>query len=216
MDTTRAPFVPPQLLTKLICDYFPLETVQIESIKEFVCYSDRNYYFTGILKPCVDLFTTTGPHTQFVMKFLNYNDSSDLGVVDGLTKMKKYLYRKQFICPYPVPSSLPSKSDNIVIKLTALLNWLQTDTLDNNCVQDIDNFSPFDSDIYYCISVLIFVQGNVCQNKQHSSQLLYEIGHYTGSMDRELMVTEYVLGYKHALKVMLMYSVVCTVKPACL
>ena len=181
----KPPFIPPQLLAKFIRDYFPLETVQTNSIKEFVCYSDRNYYFTGVLKP--GIFTTNKPCTEFVLKFLNWNDSSDLKVVDGLTKMKKYLYEKGFTCPYPIPSSLSSKSDNIVIRHTTLLKYIQTSSM-SECINDISSFVPSEDDWYYCISVLAFVKGDVYQNEQHSSQFLYDVGYYIGSMDKQLTV----------------------------
>ena len=196
MNIPKPPFIHSQLLSKFICKHFPFKSVDTNSVKEFVCYDDRNYYFTGILNPGVDLADTNHltPPTEFVVKFLNSTDSSDLAVVDGLTELKKYLYKRGFTCPYPIPSLLQCRSENVVVRHSALLNYLSNnrsvmDESQERQLQGIKTFVPSENDRHYCVSVLLFVEGQVFEDKRHSPQFLYEAGRYIGSMNRELMVS---------------------------
>ena len=189
----KPPFLPPRVLVSFVSEYFPFQSIETDSIIEFVCYDDRNYYISGTLMDGI----MTETHEEFVIKFLNSTDSEDMNVVDGLTKLKKFLYCRGFTCPYPIPSLLPSKAENIVVTCSQLLQLIaknqssssQTPKYPVHAVKHEASLSASAGlDVHYCMSVLVFVKGAVYSDEHHSPEFLHELGAYVGAMDQKMMV----------------------------
>lgn len=181
-------------LCEFILKYFPFDKVDIGSIKEFPSYLDRNYFFRGDLQNGGQETTATlRQQRQFVLKFLNSNDSSNLGAVDGIIELKKFLYREGFTCPYPIQSRLYPSSHHCIMKHSTLETYATTGTLQQQEVKDPVHYVPSVGEPHYCVSVLTFVEGRDVSTVHHTPDYLYNLGKYIGNLDSKLKVRNYIL-----------------------
>ena len=102
--------------------HFPFMSVNRNSIKESISYEDRNYYFQGEIDPSFS--TSKKPGNEYVLKFINHVVSEDIELVKGLTELKKYLYKRGFNCPFPIPS-VSSNSEIVIVNETELKQYIE-------------------------------------------------------------------------------------------
>ena len=189
------PLLSPKSLTNFLKTYFPFQTVDECSIEQLEGYEDRNYYFVGILY-CRSITSCLSNSSQFVIKFLNANDSVDTEMVDGITKITKFLHQRKINCPCPMPSSMGS--DIVIIKHSELLLYSEDQCNEkcngaNNTVQSHSKESSLADGHHignrqYCARVFVFVEGETLGYDEQSFDLLHELGCYIGRMNREMMV----------------------------
>ena len=188
----QPPFIPPQSLATFVKEYFPLQSVDVESIKQFDGYDDRNYYFAGDLNAEI---SSSNDHKQFVIKFVNSRDSRNTKVLEGLSKLAQYLHGKNFKCPYPIPSADGCESGIVVLKKSDLLPYTLADSgkaeVDNTRSTLSNGFCGGNGTIdhQFCVRVTVFVDGELFGHGEQPPQLLHELGCYVAKMNKELMVS---------------------------
>ena len=197
----RPPCFPPESLATFIKRHFPIESVKVESVKQFDGYDDRNYYFVGDLNEDV-ASTINGDYKQFVIKFINSRDSKNIDVLEGLSKLAQFLHERNFKCPYPIPTS-SADSGTVVLRLSDLLPYSATNNNDNDVKEKLTNgeVPPRTNgvvsrtnggviiDHQFCVRVTVFVEGELFGHGVRSSKLLHELGCYVGRMNKEMMVS---------------------------
>ena len=88
--------VVPRLLQTFVLGAFPFHSIDASSVRELDSYEDRNYYFRG------NGFGGGTGAGEYVLKILNWRDSREEAVVEGLSRMVLQLKSKGKNCPYPV------------------------------------------------------------------------------------------------------------------
>lgn len=182
--------MPPRLSEDKIHDfllrYFPFAAVDLKSIKEFPSYVDRNYYFTANLHD-----TSSSSQEQFILKFLNSTDSSDLGVMDGLMQLMIFLHGEGINCPFPVPT--PASHHYIMLTHSTLATYAASSSpdavqLDKVITNPPLQYTPSSCEPHYCVYVLRFVEGHDV-SVRHTPEFLYNLGTYIGNLDNKLKVS---------------------------
>ena len=189
----RPPYIPPQTLVRFIIQNFPFSSVEVESIKQFDGYDDRNYYFEGELKPNVNNFDSKKAHhtrNEFVIKFLNSRDSKNVKVVEGLTELTKFLGDKLFKCPHAIPSLYDSEI--VVKKHSELLACVSGEKvnepdLKQSRVAVLNGGSV--ADRHYCVRIFAFVPGGMFGYEEQSPELLHDLGYYVGRLNSVMKVS---------------------------
>ena len=178
--------------------YFPFKSFEEQSVRKLEGYESRNYEFVGELRQsATSLLHSAGVSTnqKFILKVLNWRDSKDINIVDGLTKLTKFLRERNFDCPYPVPCV--EGEDMLVVKHTDLVPYISEEfTVKENGL--CNNAKPLlvcddktTSDVFYIARVFVFVEGELLgYNSSDSPALLHEFGAYIGRMNKEMMVSE--------------------------
>ncbi len=183
----QPPYIPPEDLAMFITRHFPLQSVKVQSVKQFDGYDDRNYYFVGDLKKDIAR-TINGDYKQFVIKFVNSRDSKNIEVLEGLSKLAQFLHEKDFDCPYPIPT-VTSDSGIVVLKLSDLLPYSTTTTEKPRTNSVVSRTNGISIDCQFCVRVTVFVEGELFGHDVRSSDLLHELGCYVGRMNKELTVS---------------------------
>lgn len=187
----RAPYIPPELLGCLLKDHFPMQSVDVDSIKEFDGYADRNYYFRGELKDSnIQATTTPASNTalcckEFVVKFVNSKDSLNTSILEGIGELSEFLYNRSFDCPYPIAGT---SKDVVVLKHSHLMSYLRRDKSMILKDESAGANTSGGEEAQYCIRLSLFVKGDIFGHGEHPSSLLYELGSYVGRMNKELKV----------------------------
>ena len=176
MECARPPVLSHLAISRLVLSYFPFKEINTSSIEEFVSYDDRNYFFRG--EP-LDNSLQNG----YVLKLTNFNDPPE--IVDGLSGITKHLHKKGYKCPYPIPVARPgSEYDDMVVLNYEQLVALEKDEVKNGDIDVAKNGAMNN----YCVRVLVFVSGKLLAHVPWTPALLFKVGQYVGSLDKDLQV----------------------------
>lgn len=101
---SKRPYVSTDHATKLAKTIFNLNN--IESVKEFESYDDRNFYMRGRLDDEKENSPRGDQECQeFVFKVLNFSYSENTDLVEAYTAVMLFLKNEGFRCPYPVKAA---------------------------------------------------------------------------------------------------------------
>lgn len=202
---------PPDSVTHLLDQFYHFKEVNSSSIKELNSWGDRNYYFEGLL--AVDdvtavhsasdkeLFRTS--NNEFILKVFNWDDSSNVELIQGIGEMMKYLYVCGYNCSFPVRAvnnhSVLVLDEDVVLQLSYFtrgqtLLFTTDDQGYVNLQRSLQQTSTVKKH-HYCLMVLHYVPGEVAMNVPISNQLLFNIGHYFGSMNNKLQVSHSMIAH---------------------
>lgn len=157
---------------------------------EFDSYDDRCFLLRGFLGK--DRQTMN----EFVLKILNYYDSSNSSLLEGYMAFMQFVHQEGFTCPTPVAK--PASSDKFYI--TCRLPWkssTETDGDDSDRIsqQKIDGIKIDDGRNYSketeCICALWmikFIPGKCLHEVPCTARLLNECGQLLASLHRSLKV----------------------------
>ena len=202
---SRPPYLSPSSIERFLKAYFPFRTVNRSSIKELVSYDDRNYYFQGETDPSFS--SSKKPGNEYVLKFLNHR--FDIELVKGLIELKKYLYGRGFICPFPIPS-VSSNSEIVIVNETELIPYIiKNDTLpvltsigrqlssQQTTLTESTSTRPLANGLvnvsaskekHYCVTVLAYIPGTMFKYASQTPEQMYKFGEHMGLMNKEMKV----------------------------
>ena len=206
---SRPPYLSHSSIEHFLKTYFPFRAVNKSSIKELVSYDDRNYYFRGEIDPPFSSSITPG--NEYVLKFLNHR--FDIELVKGLTELKKYLYGRGFVCPFPIPS-VSSNSEIVIVSESELLPYIgKNDTLpvltsigrelssQQTTLSESTSTRPHANDLvnvsaskekHYCVRVMTYIPGTMFKHVSQTPEQLYKFGEYMGLMNKEMKVSTHL------------------------
>ena len=175
----RPPPLSLRSIKHLVLSHFPFKGLEESSIQEFVSYDDRNYYFRGErLDP--EAASRDSPTGAYVLKVTNRRDVPEL--VAGLSEITHHLHQKGYRCPYPIPTILGSMGNMVV------MNKKQLQTYENDTGSVASMNDNGEEDGSYAVRVLVFIPGELLIKIPQDPQLLFKVGRYIGSLDRDLQV----------------------------
>ena len=179
----RPPPLSLRAVKHVVLIHFPFKCVDESTVEEFVSYDDRNYYFRG-----ETLASRDSPTDEYVLKVTNRRDVPELVV--GLSQITHHLHQKGYHCPHPIPTTLGSAGDMIVMNKKQLQSYESgtcgNDKKANGSVAGMNDGS--EEEERYAVRVLVFIPGELLINVPQNPQLLFKVGYYIGSLDRDLKV----------------------------
>ena len=185
MECARPPVLSHLAISRLVLGYFPFKEINTSSIEEFVSYYDRNYFFRG--EPLDNSL-----RNEYVLKLINFNDPPE--IVDGFSEITKHLHKKGYKCPYPISVARPgSEYDNMVVLNYDQLVALEKDEVKHGDI-DVAKNSAMNK---YCVRVLVFVPGKLLAHVPQTPALLFKVGQYVGSLDKDLQVPIQLIIHLH-------------------
>ena len=164
----KVPLPPPPVLSQLLQEFFPVEGVDTDSIKELQGYDDLNCY--------VRARVARSGWGELVFKVINRQDSLDPELWDGITSEMRYLHSQGFRCPYPISS----RAGTDVVELRR--SWLLSG------VPDRRQRSSQRRDPLHLGVLLEYIPGTPLSAIKMTPQLMYATGAYVGRMDQALQV----------------------------
>ena len=164
----KAPLPPPLVLSQLLREFFPVEGVDTDSIKELKGYDDLNCYVRATV--------AKSGLGELVFKVINREDSLSPGLWDGITSEMRYLRRHGFRCPHPISS----RAGRDVVELRR--SWLISG------IPDVRQRSSQRKDPLYLGVLLEYIPGTPLSEIETTPQLMYATGAYVGRMNRALQV----------------------------
>ena len=175
MECARPPILSHQAISRVVLRYFPFKEIDTSSIEEFVSYDDRNYFFRG--EPLDDTL-----QNEYVLKVTNFNDPPE--VVNGISGITKHLHEKGYKCPYPIPLARPGSEyvDMVVMSYKQLVVFEKEETKNDDLAEENGAVNK------YCVRVLVFVSGKLLSSVPQTPALLFKVGRYVGSLDKDLQV----------------------------
>ena len=182
-ESMRPPVISRLAVSRLILSHFPFKHVKASSIEEFVSYDDRNYFFRGE-RLDHEVGSRDSPSSEYVLKVVNSSDTPEL--VAGLSGVTKYLHEKGYRCPYPI--ARPGGEDMTVLSKEQLVAFEENSTREDKDPCEMMNVVQSSVSERFCVRVLVFVPGDLLVNVPQSPDLLYKVGNYLGSLDKELQV----------------------------
>ena len=201
---------PSDSITYLLGQFYRFIEVNTSSIKELDSWGDRNYYFQGLLTvDNVDDITAVHSasdkepfrtsNNEFILKVFNWDDSSNVEFIQGIGEMMKFLYVCGYNCSFPVRAvsnhSVLVLDEDVIIQLSHFTRGQSLlFTVDDqgyvNLQRSLQQTSTAKKH-HYCLMVLHYVPGEVAVNVPISNKLLFNIGHYFGSMNNKLQVSQW-------------------------
>ena len=131
----------------------------------------------------------------------------------GLTELKKYLYGRGFVCPFPVPS-VSSNSEIVIVSETELLPYIvKNDTLpvltstgkesssQHTTSSESTSARPQANDPvnvsaskekHYCVRVMTYIPGTMFKYASKTPEQMNKFGEYMGLMNKEMKVSTYL------------------------
>ena len=118
----------------------------------------------------------------------------------GLIELKKYLYGRGFICPFPNPS-VSSNSEIVIVSETELIPYIvKNDTLpvlrsvgrqlssqQTTSKSGLVNFSA-SKEKHNCVTVLAYIPGTMFKYASQTPEQMYKFGEHMGLMIKEMKV----------------------------
>jgi hypothetical protein len=184
----RPPSLGNEAVAKLVKDYFPFESVDEQSVKQFPAYDDRNFYFRGTLEEGVKPFATPTAETdpkaaknfekEYVLKLGNPLFAS-YEVLKGTNALLNHLHANGCIwCIRPLVGR--DGTDVLVIAREKLCEYDSTLMLPEKVTEPNVH-----------LRVVTFIPGE-CFDKveKHylTPRLLYDLGHHVGTADTIMRV----------------------------
>ena len=168
-------------VARLIKAYYPVTSINTQSIKFLDGSNDHNYYVKGSRMDC-DIVN------EFLFKVMVENDSNHF---DAMTKLMFHLKKEGINVPLPV-MSVNTNEYTVPLKKSLIVEQE---------VEDVD----------YTGLLLTYLPGNILSSVQRSPKLLYNIGEFVGKLNSVLQVCIYTIyACTHASNVCNMHSVVVT------
>ena len=184
----RPPPLPQEAVKRVVIDHFPINSVDVSTIRELDSYDDRNYYFQGTLATGNDRVVSS---SEYVLKVLNWRDSLSPRAVDGFSKMMLHLNDRGYRCPYPIPASVAGECSiySVVLTEKQLDAYVSVDHTKHGNGRE-GGVSIEHTERVFNVRVLGYVPGHPMGTMKTppSERLLYSTGQYVGGMDLVLQV----------------------------
>lgn len=182
-DLARPPPLSSRAVSCLLLRFFPFREIDSSSINELVSYDDRNYFFRGA-RFDHEAGSRDSPTGQYVLKVTNRNDPPEL--IAELSEIMHVLHQKGYKCPYPIPTR--AGGGDLMVISSQQLHCLENGGDEVKLTAVSGHTENKEDQCLYAVRVLVFVPGEMLSDVPQSPLLVFKVGQYIGSLDRDLQV----------------------------
>ena len=169
MSLIRTPQLSIEVICRLLSRFYHFQSIDGSTVKEFDSWEDRNYYFES---------GRSGD--KFVLKIIReVLPSTSVELVQGLAEVMLFLNRHGHSCSCPVKG----------VDGRAVLVF-EEEELFPPCSSLKCEVAPngVSKQQRYCAMVLTYIEGDMADQCSVTSKLLFNIGYFFASMNKELQV----------------------------
>ena len=176
MSLIRTPQLSIEVICRLLSRFYHFQSIDGSTVKEFDSWEDRNYYFES-----------GGSGDKFVLKIIReVLPSTRVELVQGLAEVMLFLNRHGHSCSCPVKgvdgrAVLVFEEEELFPPCSSLKCEVAPSNKTTLLLGDTKQQR-------YCAMVLTYIEGDMADQCSVTSKLLFNIGYFFASMNKELQV----------------------------